>query len=140
MRIRLRGIKRVRKRLANGEIGTYFYAWRGGPRLEGSPGKPEFIVSYNAAVAGRSKPRTDRLESILDMFQNSDAFLSLAARTQSDYRKLLRSISTEFWDFPLATLTDKKTRGVFLEWRDRLAKKSRRQADYAWSVLARVFS
>ena len=27
-----------------------------------------------------------------------------------------------------------------MEWRDRLAVKSRRQADYAWTVLARVLS
>jgi len=29
-------------------------------------------------------------------------------------------------------------RGVFLAWRDRLAKKSLRQADYAWTVLSRI--
>jgi len=37
-------------------------------------------------------------------------------------------------------LADKRTRGIFLEWRDTLALKSRRQADYAWTVLARVLS
>jgi hypothetical protein len=29
---------------------------------------------------------------------------------------------------------------IFLEWRDRLARASRRQADYAWTVLARMLS
>ena len=37
-------------------------------------------------------------------------------------------------------MADKRTRGIFLEWRDTLALKSRRQADYAWTVLARVLS
>jgi hypothetical protein len=29
---------------------------------------------------------------------------------------------------------------VFMAWRDKLAAKSRRQADYAWQVLARILS
>jgi integrase len=37
-------------------------------------------------------------------------------------------------------MPDRKARGIFMEWRDGLAKRSRRQADYAWSVLARVLS
>jgi hypothetical protein len=40
-------------------------------------------------------------------------------------------IEREFGDFPLAALTDKRTRGEFLAWRDRLALKSKRRADYA---------
>jgi integrase len=41
----------------------------------------------------------------------------------------------------LSALTDRRTRGIFMAWRDRLAASSgRRQADYAWSVLARVLS
>src|SRR5438094_816178 len=35
---------------------------------------------------------------------------------------------------------DRRTRGEFMAWRDRLAIRSRRQADYAWSVLARILS
>jgi integrase len=37
-------------------------------------------------------------------------------------------------------MTDARTRGIFKEWRERLAVASRRQADYAWVVLARVLS
>jgi integrase len=140
MRVRLKGIHRVHKRLASGQNATYFYAWRGGPRLAGTLGSPEFIASFNDAVAGLVRRRTDKLDFILDGFQDSDAFLSLAPRTREDYKKLLRSIANVFGDFPLAALTDRKARGVFLEWRDGLAKRSRRQADYAWAVLARVLS
>ena len=46
MRVRLKHIHRVRKRLATGQVQTYYYAWRGGPRLSGEPGSPEFVVSY----------------------------------------------------------------------------------------------
>jgi integrase len=140
MRVRLKGIHRVHKRLASGQNATYFYAWRGGPRLAGTLGSSEFIAAFNDAIAGLVRRRTDKLDSILDGFQDSGAFLSLAPRTRDDYKKLLRSIANVFGDFPLAALTDRKARGVFLEWRDGLAKRSRRQADYAWAVLARVLS
>jgi integrase len=122
-------------------VAIYYYAWRGGPRLEGQPGSPEFHTAFRDVTSGMTAKRsTGTLEDILDAFQNSDAFLSLAPRTRQDYRKLLRAISNEFGDFPLAALTDRKARGIFLQWRDGLAKRSRRQADYAWSVLARTLS
>jgi integrase len=54
---------------------------------------------------------------------------------------LIVRIEQSFADFPLAALTDRRTRGVFMAWRDRIAAGSgRRQADYAWTVLARVLS
>lgn len=43
MRVKLPGIAKVRKRLADGTIAVYYYAWRGGPRLPGTPGSPEFV-------------------------------------------------------------------------------------------------
>lgn len=140
MRVHLKGIKVVSKRLADGSIARYWYAWRGGPRLEGLPGSTEFIASYNAALNARKAPSEEILQSLLDRFQDSDAYLSCAPRTRSDYKKLLRAISAEFGDFPIAGLAEKQARGIFMDWRDKLAKRSRRQADYAWSVLARVLS
>jgi hypothetical protein len=40
----------------------------------------------------------------------------------------------------LSALSDPRTRGEFMGWHDKLALRSRRQADYAWTVLARVLS
>jgi integrase len=54
--------------------------------------------------------------------------------------KICNVIEKDFADFPLSGLADRRTRGIFMEWRDRLATKSGRQADYAWTVLARVLS
>src|SRR6516162_1526429 len=51
MRIRLRGINSYTAKLADGTIRKYWYAWKGGPRLQGEPGTPEFIASYNEAAA-----------------------------------------------------------------------------------------
>jgi integrase len=140
MRIRLRGINTVTKKLADGSERTYYYAWKGGPPLRGEPGTPEFIASYNAAATSKMPPPTGSLLSILQQYQSSGDFLGLAERTRADYIKHVKTIEKEFGDFPLAALTDRRARGIFMAWRDRLATSSRRQADYAWVVLARVFS
>lgn len=138
--IRLRGINSVTKRLADGRTVTYWYAWKGGPRLDGEPGSLEFIASYNAAAARKVLPPTGVILSVLQGFQASTDFTDLAGRTRADYVRQIKLIEREFGDFPLGALSDRRTRGVFLEWRDRLAAKSRRQADYAWQVLARALS
>ena len=41
---------------------------------------------------------------------------------------------------PLLALGARAARADFLGWRDKLATRSKRQADYAWTVLARVLS
>lgn len=140
MRVRLKGLNRVTKKNTSGKSVTYYYAWKGGPRLEGEPGTPEFIASYNRAVTAKRAPQTDLLVSVFDGYQDSTAFADLAERTRKDYRRLLRVIDSEFGDFPVVALEDRRTRGEFLAWRERLAIKSRRQADYAFAVLARTLS
>ena len=65
MRVRLKGINRVKKRLADGSQVVYYYAWKGGPRLKGTPGSPEFIDSYNSALEHR-RVKPDKL---LQMFE-----------------------------------------------------------------------
>jgi integrase len=140
MRVRLKGVNRATKVLADGRRLTYWYAWRGGPRLDGEPGSPEFIASYNSAVGRKVTPPPGTLLSVLQGYQASEDFRQLAARTRSDYVSQIKLIEKEFGDFPLSALSDRRTRGVFMAWRDRLALSSRRQADYAWTVLARVLS
>jgi integrase len=140
MRVTLKGINRVTKRLADGRGVTYYYAWKRGPRLPGKPGSPEFVDAYNQAVAQRRAPSQDILLGVLRAFQNSQDFLGLAPRTRSDYIAKIKLIEKNFGDFPLSALIDRRSRGVFMAWRDQLATTSRRQADYAWVVLARILS
>ena len=141
MRVHLKGINSYTAKLADGTKRTYWYAWKGGPRLQGELGTPEFIASYNEAAAQKIKVPTGRLLSLLQAYQASEDFRQLAERTRTDYVRIIRQeIEPEYLDFPLSGLTDRRTRAIFSEWRDRLAVKSRRQADYAWTVLARVLS
>ena len=141
MRVHLKGINSINKRLADGSHRTYWYAWKGGPPLRDEPGTPEFVASYNEAVAAKVIPPKGKLLSVLQAYQASDGFRGRAESTKRSYVPLIKRIEREFGDFPLSGLTDRRTRGIFKAWRDRIATDSgRRQADYAWSVLALVLA
>jgi integrase len=130
----------VKAKLADGSVRTYCYAWKSGPRIHGEPGTPEFHASYNEAVAKRLPAPEGTLQALLDAYQQSQNFLSLRPRTRSDYIIQIKTIERDFGDFPIKALTASETRGVFFDWRDKLALKSRRQADYAWTVLALILA
>jgi integrase len=143
MRILLKGLNRVRKRLADGRIVIYYYAWKGGPALPGKPGSPEFFEAYVEAVAQPPRtraPNRGTLCSVLQSYQQSQDFRGLADRTQADYIAKIRLIESKFGDLPLSAFADPRIRALFMAWRDQLAVTSHRQADYAWTVLARVLS
>ncbi|MFN5999375.1 MAG: tyrosine-type recombinase/integrase [Paracoccaceae bacterium] len=140
MRVRLKGINKVNKRLSDGSRVTYYYAWKGGPRLPGQPGDQDFITAYNVAVATKTNAPEGSLQSVLDAYQKSPKFTDLAVRTRKDYIKHIRLIETEFGDFPVEAIADRRARDTFLSWRDGMAIKSRRQADYAFSTLAAIMA
>ena len=124
MRVRLKGINSKRKRLADGSWRTYWWAWKGGPSLRGEPGSPEFIASYNEAVAKKIALPTGALMALLFRFQESAEFqFGISPRTRRDYIKQIKRIERAFGDFPLKGLTDPRARSIFLDWRDQLAKK-----------------
>jgi integrase len=146
------GYHKDTKRLADGTQRTYWSAWKGGPRMPGPPGSKGFKQAYEAALAEKRaapsapSPRrhAETIKSIVDGFLDSQEFLQKRKpRTQRDYRGLAQKIVAEFGDLKLDALvadTADGTRGIFLRWRDRLAKASPRQADYAWSVLSAILT
>lgn len=140
MRVRLKGINSRRKQLADGSWVTYWYAWKGGPRLEGKPGSAEFVASFNAAVSQRLPIQSGKLQFIIDQYRRSAKFSLLAERTKADYSKHLLVVERRFGDFPLVGLKERRARAIFSDWKDELARSSLRQADYAWSVMAACLS
>lgn len=141
MRIKLKGLNRATMKLASGSTVTYYYAWKGGPRLEGSPGSPEFMASYNRAVEERvGRHRKETIRWVIEDYLNSSDFKALASRTRKDYAAHARAIDLEFGDMPIKLLSDRRARGEFLAWRDRMAAASRRTADYRFAVFARMIS
>jgi integrase len=99
------------------------------------------MASYNEAVTTKVTPSSSLLLALLFQFQDSAEFqFGISLRTRKDYIKQIKRIERAFGDFPIKALSDPRSRSVFLEWRDELARTSLRQADYAYGTLARVLS
>lgn len=139
-RVHLKKLNWVTKRLANGEVRTYWFAWRNGPRLPGKPGDAEFIAAYSQAVSAKIAAPPGVLLSVIERYQQAKDFRDLAERTRKDYARHIMVIERDFGDMPIAALAAQRTRQVFLDWRDQLASSSERQADYALTVLSRILS
>lgn len=142
VKVVLKGVHRVRRALAGGGHSLHHYAWRGGPRIEAAPGTPEFIAEFQRLTAGRDTTtrHAGTLQQLINDYQRSPAFTDLAEATREGYARRIRKIETEFGDLPLRAIADPRLRGDMLDWRDRLAAKGAREADYTFSVLARILS
>lgn len=140
MRMRLKGVNRVSKRLADGSSITYYYAWKGGPRLPGKPGDAEFVNAYTDAIKSRTRPQEDTLQAIINAYQGSPKFTELAPRTKADYVRNIRVIEAKYSTLPIEALPDPATRGDMLDWRDAMSRRSKRQADYVFATLAAILA
>lgn len=97
VKIDLKGIAKVK---AKGR--TYYYAWRGGPRLVGTPGSPEFIASYNEAVEQRRTPDKNRFRFIVTDYKGSADHKKLAESTRSQWGKWLDRVAEHFGELSIA--------------------------------------
>lgn len=146
----LKGIHRVVKVLARGDVRKYHYAYRGGPQFWSSEspfkvGSAEYIHAFLEA----SKPQRFKAPSnsgseiqtgdILDGYRKSVHYVSLAARTQSDYDKYLRSFESEFGMDPIKLFEEKESLSEIREWKEQWAH-SPKQYDYATSVITRFLN
>jgi integrase len=135
VRVELPGIAKV---TAKGR--TYYYAWRGGPRLRGEPGSPEFMASYNEALESRRIPDPDRFRSLVTLYKASSDYKALAASTVHNWAPWLDRIADHFGDLRIAQFDrPEKIRPVIRRWRNQWADKPR-TADYGMQVLSRVLS
>ena len=146
----MKGLHRVKRRLADGSTRVHFYAWRGGPKIEAEPGTAAFHAEWLRLCAGRdAQLARDKIsaahhagtfQQLINEYQSAPAFLTLKARTQADYAFYIRRIERQFGDMPLAALDDPRVRGEFLAWRDEVAAKTPRAADLGFAILSRICS
>lgn len=112
MRVELKGIHTTFKKLANGMTRIYYYAWRGGPRLPGKPGSPEFIAAHRKACTEREPTiGNGTLRSLTESYQKSTDFRAKAPHTRADYVKQIAKIEGKFGTLPLSALPATATRG-----------------------------
>ncbi|WP_158918043.1 tyrosine-type recombinase/integrase [Caulobacter sp. S45] len=136
--VRLKGLNQVRVKRADGGITVYWYAWKGGPRLPGEPGSPEFMAAYNLAVADRKAPRNDNLAGLVTLYKSKPEFTGLSASTKKEWSRWLDRISLhDIGELSLRMLDDSRVRADLMDWRDEYADRPR-AADYGVQVLSRV--
>jgi len=135
VKVDLKGIKKVK---AKGHV--YWYAWRGGPRLRGQPGSPEFMASYNEAIESRKAVSTDRFRSVVVQYKASADYKKLADSTRANWGPWLDRIALYFGDLRIAQFDrPEKIRPIIRRWRNQWTDKPR-TADYGMQVLSRVLS
>jgi integrase len=142
VQVALKGVHRVKRRLAAGGFAVHYYAWRGGPKIDADPQSPEFIAQFRAFTAARDTrlPASNTMQGLIDAYLITSDFTDLAPATAKEYRRYIQMIELEFGDMPIAAINMPSVRGVFLDWRDKVAKRGKRTADLAFAVLSRVMS
>jgi integrase len=141
VRVRLKGINKVRKRLTDGSVRIHHYHRATGRRLTGEPGSADFAASYAEAERAHIRGPENTLAGLITKYEASPDFTALRASTKAEYKRMLRTIEAEWGDMPLAALNDPKARGLFLGWRDRLAEtRGLREAENRLTRLARVLA
>jgi integrase len=142
VRVDIKGWFTTYKNLKSGERAAYHYHRATAIRLHGKPGSPEFIADYAAA----EKLIRDRLagtfNGLVRAYILSVEFEhKLAASTKAEYRRMLTAAEAEFGFMPLAALDDPRVRKDFLDWREKVARKSgNREADNRLSAISAMLT
>src|SRR5690348_10236621 len=82
MRVRLKGINKVRRKLRDGSYRVHYYHRATGKRLEGEPGSDVFLRSIADAAERYRQRGTEDLTALIRTFENSSDFKGLAESTQ----------------------------------------------------------
>ncbi len=117
------GLHVTSKRLADGTLRHYVYAWRGGPCIhtcEGSKpvvGKAMLDMAADARKEARAAPENTLARLIAD-YKESPQYTGRAESTLRDYRRNLDRIEIKFGNVALEVFNDWKMRGDIITWRD----------------------
>jgi integrase len=140
MTTRLVGVHTVKAKLKGGAEVTYYYAWRGGPRIKAKPNTKAFQQEFVRLTRDRPQPSKDgALGLLVDDYVASAAYQTLRPSTRRDYERIIGAIRLRFGTFPVASIEAKGARKVFLDWRDEMSD-TPRSADLHVVVLARIIS
>jgi integrase len=139
--LRLKGINRVKFKLASGAIKVCLYHRASGERLD----EGDLVQSFAAAERKmRTRGQGTMLQLIRKWDTNNPVFDALSAETRDAYKWKLKAIEKKWGGVPVAAFNDADDALEFrkdaLAWHKELGLKSRRSADNLLSALARVLS
>ena len=140
-----KGLHKATARQADGTRKTYWYAWRGGPRLEGEPGSHPFEAGYRKAIRDRNAGRHGQtLAGLIAAYRASPEFAARADSTLKEWARFLDLIQQAdgplaIGTLPVEALDTPRVRQHLLAWRDQW-RSTPRKADYAMQVLSAALS
>lgn len=142
MRVELTGVHRVTKRLAQGGLRTYYYAWRGGPRIHADLRDLDaFIAEYQRHKRFQAPPEDKQvLSDIIRSYVAAADYTGLAAKTKEGYDTALARIQGKFGSMPIGALEEKGARSVIRKWRDDVLAVAPRSADLTMAVFTKVLN
>lgn len=133
--VELKGLHVVK---AKGRI--YYYAWRGGPRINAEPGTPAFQKAYAEAVESVRVPDETRFSALIITYKRSDEYKKLADSTKRNWSGWLDRIDQHFGLLRIKNFDrPDHIRPRIRKWRGNYAA-TPRAADYGMQVLSRVLS
>ncbi|TGV61835.1 integrase [bacterium M00.F.Ca.ET.141.01.1.1] len=144
--IKTGGIHRVKRRLADGSVKVYYYAWRGGPQVKAKPNTEAFAAELarlrEEGIVANKKVAT--IETLIDHFtgpehQRNPDFLALAVSTRVDHLYAYKLVRKNWPECPLASTQEKGFKGAVSKWH-RSMSANPRKADKALFSLSKVFS
>ncbi|KRA63068.1 site-specific integrase [Rhizobium sp. Root651] len=139
MKVDLVGVHCVKKKLAKGGVATYYYAWRGGPRMTSEFNSVEFVAEYVRLTRERpDAPFQGCMAQIIRDYLKSPAYTGLKASTREGYDFAIKAIETSFFAMTAKEISATGSRTLFMQWRDEIAQKHPRKADLYMSVLKRI--
>jgi integrase len=121
--VKLKGIHKVKRKLANGLVNEHFYAWRGGPKMEAAPGTEAFAAELLRHRSESAPAEVKTLETLIDAFQKSPAFAALAETTQDSHKFAFKEIRKEWPRMPLKVTQLRGMKASIRKWHHTFADK-----------------
>ncbi|MBY5465233.1 tyrosine-type recombinase/integrase [Rhizobium leguminosarum] len=139
MLVKLKGIHKVKRPLANGEVRIHYYAWRGGPKMKSAPGTEEFAEELLKHRAESAPSEVTTLGDLIEAFENSPAFAALAQTTQDSHKSSFKEIRKEWPRLPLKLTQQRGMKAMIRKWHHTFADHPR-TADQMLFSLSRVYT
>lgn len=141
MLVKIVGIHKITRLLATGERATYFYAWRGGPRITAKPGTRAFLAEYHKLTRQRpDAPGKGTVSELIREYLKSPTYRNLAESTKKSYDWAIDKIEAKFFDLEISALSERGARKAILEWRDAKFGHTPRAADLVMAVMSKIIA
>lgn len=141
MLVKLKGIHKVKRKLADGSTQTYYYAWRGGPRMKSKPHTEAFAREYARLKESAAPAAT--LETLIERLKGEDGrnpdWLGMAESTRRDHEYAFKLITKEWSNLPLRFTQQMGMKSDIRRWHRSFATNPRK-ADKLLFSLSKLFS